>query len=100
MQTSSVLIQSLCVPCCNRCRYCLLSWDGTPVGAEWRGSVRLAERFLCELKERRPELRCHFAFGYSMEHPALREAIRSLRRLGGPQVYDVTDERQSGSRRY
>ena len=49
MQTTSVLIQSLCVPCGNYCRYCLLSWNGRVEGAGWERSVRLAERWLREL---------------------------------------------------
>ncbi len=84
MQTNSVMIQSLCVPCCNRCRYCLLSWNGTTVGADWERSVRTAERLLKELRTQRPELNSSFSFGYAMEHPNLREAIRTLRRLGSP----------------
>ena len=84
MQTTSVLIHSLCVPCCNHCRYCLLSWDGKVEGADWDRSVRLAERFLKELRDRQPELRSGFSFGYSMEHPDLKGAVRTLRRLGGP----------------
>ena len=84
MKTVSLLIQSLCVPCYNHCRYCLLSWDGKTEGTDWERSVRTAERFLSELKELRPDLHCSFSFGYSMEHPDLREAIRTLRRLGSP----------------
>ena len=84
MKTTSVLIQSLCVPCFNRCRYCLLSWNGTIEGAGWEQSVRTAERFLHEFRERLPDISCSFSFGYSMEHPQLKEAIRTLRRLGSP----------------
>lgn len=84
MQTKSVMIQSLCVPCGNRCRYCLLSWDGTTTGADWDRSVPTAERFLRELRAQRPELDCSFSFGYAMEHPRLQEAIRTLRKLGSP----------------
>lgn len=84
MQTTSVLIQSLCVPCYNFCRYCLLSWNGKTEGADWDRSVRLAERFLDELKEQQPEIERGFSFGYSMEHPDLKGALRTLRRLGGP----------------
>ena len=84
MKTTSVMIQSLCVPCCNRCRHCLLSWNGRVEGEEWSRSVHLAERFLGELRESRPDLNCAFSFGYSMEHPDLREALRTLRRLGSP----------------
>ena len=86
MQTTSILIQTLCVPCGCRCRYCLLSWDGTVTGAEWTRSVRTAERFLAELREALPEVNSSFSFGCSMEHPQLREALRTLRRLGSPQA--------------
>ncbi len=84
MKTTSVLIQSLCVPCFNRCRYCLLSWNGKVEGAGWEQSVQLAERFLREFREQLPDMKCSFSFGYSMEHPELKEAIRTLRRLGSP----------------
>ncbi len=84
MQTTSVMIQSLCVPCFNRCRYCLLSWNGKTEGADWDRSIRLAKRFLEEIKAQRPELRAYFAFGYSMEHPDLIGAIRTLREMGSP----------------
>ena len=33
IQTKSIMIQKLCVPCCSHCQYCLLSWDGKVVGA-------------------------------------------------------------------
>lgn len=84
MQTTSVLIYSLCVPCCNCCRYCLLSWNGKSEGADWDRSVRLAERLLDELRAQRPEIRCGFSYGYAMEHPDLKAAVGTLRRLGGP----------------
>ncbi|MBR4235186.1 MAG: radical SAM protein [Clostridia bacterium] len=84
METKSVLIQSLCVPCFNRCRYCLLSWNGTLEGTAWDRSIATAERFLRELRHERPDISSSFSFGYSMEHPDLRNAIRTLRRLGSP----------------
>lgn len=86
METSSVMIQSLCVPCYNHCRYCLLSWDGKVEGSPWSRSVGLAERLLNELRTELPGIKSQFSFGYSMEHPDLREAIRTLRRLGSPQA--------------
>ncbi|MBR3060001.1 MAG: radical SAM protein, partial [Oscillospiraceae bacterium] len=84
VQTTAVMIQSLCVPCRNRCRYCLLSWDGRTEGAPWDRSVRLARRFREELRLQRPGVSTYFTFGYSMEHPDLREALRTLRSLGSP----------------
>ena len=85
MKTESVLLQTLCVPCANRCRYCLLSWNGTAVGAAWDRSVELARGFKTWIAEHRPELTFSFAFGYSMEHPDLRNALRTLREIGSPQ---------------
>ncbi len=84
MQTTSIMVQSLCVPCCNRCRYCLLSWDGKTEGSEWERSVRFAGRFLGEIRKQRPEASSYFTFGYSMEHPDLASALRTLRSLGSP----------------
>ena len=78
------MIQNLCAPCRNHCRYCLLSWDGNAVGTEWERSVKLAERYINELKEARPNVDISFTFGYSMEHSKLKEAIQTLKRLGSP----------------
>lgn len=84
IQTRSIMIQNLCVPCSCRCRYCLLSWDGKTVGTEWERGTALAERFIDEVRKARPDADVSFSFGYSMEHPKLKEAIRTLRRLGSP----------------
>lgn len=84
MQTTSVLIHSLCVPCQNRCRYCLLSWNGTIEGASWDRSVSLAKRLIRELNTHRPDLSAKFSFGYAMEHPDLPAALRTLRELNSP----------------
>ncbi len=86
IQTRSITIQNLCVPCFNRCRYCLLSWDGKAVGTEWERSIILAERFIKEIKEARPGVTVSFFYGYSMEHPNLITAIQTLRRLGSKKI--------------
>lgn len=86
IKTESVLVQNLCVPCGCRCRYCLLSWDGQPVGIDWDRGLAFAQRFRERLLSRRPELRVSFAFGYSMEHPNLAVALEALRALGSPQA--------------
>lgn len=86
MKTESILVQTLCVSCGCRCRYCLLSWDGTAVGADWEQSTRFAWQFRQWKRETRPELRFAFAFGYVMEHPDLRNALRFLRQIGSPQA--------------
>ena len=79
MQTVSVNVSNLCVPCCNRCRYCLLSWDGQLRGVDYGRSTAYARRFYDWLRENRPELSFAFYFGYSMEHPKLLESISFLR---------------------
>ncbi len=84
IQTKSVMIQNLCVPCFNHCRYCLLSWNGREAGIPWERSVKLAERYIREINAQRPSVSVSFTFGYSMEHPELKNAIQTLRRLGSP----------------
>ncbi len=82
MQTASINVSTLCVPCANRCRYCLLSYDGHLPGADYDRSQRYAERFWQWLKENRPELGFQFYYGYSMEHPRLTDAIDFARKIG------------------
>lgn len=84
MKTTAIMLQSLCVPCHCRCRYCLLSWDGRTRGADYARSEGYARRFYDWVREHRPELRFSFSFGYSMEHPELFRAIEFLRSIGSP----------------
>lgn len=84
MRTVSVNIGTLCTPCCNHCRYCLLSYDGSVPGADWDRSCRYAKRFYDWLKEHRPELSFAFYFGHSMEHPDFPGAIDFLRKVDSP----------------
>lgn len=86
MKTESVMVQNLCVPCACRCRYCLLSWDGRPVGVPWDRGEAFARRFLAEARASAPDVRYSYSFGYSMEHPKLREALCFLREIGSPQA--------------
>lgn len=75
MKTTSINVMNLCVPCENRCRYCLLSYEGKVGGVDYKYSEAYAKRFYAWLRENRPDLSFHFGFGYSMEHPNLLEAI-------------------------
>ena len=84
MKTVSINISSLCVPCENRCRYCLLSWDGRLRGLAYDRSAAYARRFQKWLKANRPELNFAFYYGYSMEHPELLESVDFLREIGSP----------------
>ncbi len=82
MKTTSIGVQNLCVPCHNRCRYCLLSWDGKLPGVDYDRSAAYARRFHEWLRENRSDLSFQFYFGYSMEHPRLLEAIDFMQSLG------------------
>ena len=82
MQTRGIMIQTLCVPCACRCRYCLLDWDGKLPGAAFDRSRDYALRFYSWIKENRPALSFHFSFGFSMDHPALFDALDVLNGIG------------------
>lgn len=84
VETVSVNVCNLCVPCCCRCRYCLLSWDGNIRGVDYDRSAAYAGRFYEWLKENRPDLGFAFYWGYSMEHPKLLETVDFLREIGSP----------------
>ncbi|MBQ9534307.1 MAG: hypothetical protein IJU78_00470 [Clostridia bacterium] len=82
IKTSSVMLQTLCVPCGCRCRYCLLSWDGRRLGADYARSEALAKRFYEWISRERPALSFNFSFGYSMEHPQLFRALDFMNSIG------------------
>lgn len=82
MKTVSVNVMNLCVPCENRCRYCLLSYNGKVSGVDYERSERYARRFYEWLLENRPDLSFLFGFGYSMEHPDLLHAIDFCQSIG------------------
>jgi len=77
-------IQTLCVHCENRCRYCLLSYDGKDIGAEYERSERYAEGFYHWLQDNRPEIRFMFSFGSSMDHPDLKRAVSFMQKTNSP----------------
>ena len=76
------IVMNLCVPCENRCRYCLLSYDDKIHGVDYKRSEVYAKRFYEWLLEKRPELSFNFEFGYSMEHPDLLNAVNFCRSIG------------------
>lgn len=80
--TRAIMLQTLCNPCYNYCRYCLLSWSGKVFGADWYRSAEYAKRFYEWIREARPELKFDFSFGSSMEHPKLIEAIDFMNSIG------------------
>ena len=82
MKTVSINVMNLCVPCENRCRYCLLSYDGRVNGVDYKRGERYAKHFYEWLKENRQDLSFLFGFGYSMEHPELLSAIDFCQSIG------------------
>lgn len=84
MRTTSLNILNLCVPCYNRCKYCLLSWDGKCLGIEYARSAEYARNFYKWLKNAHPEISFVYYFGYSMEHPDLPEAIKFMQETNSP----------------
>ena len=82
MKTVSINVMNLCVPCENRCRYCLLSYDGKVGGVDFKRSEAYAKCFYEWLQEIRPDLSFLFGFGYSMEHPDLLRAIDFCQSIG------------------
>lgn len=82
MKTTSINVMNLCVPCENRCRYCLLSYDGKIAGVDYKRSETYAKCFHEWLRENRTDLSFLFGFGYSMEHPQLFDAIDFCRSIG------------------
>ena len=82
VKTVSINVMNLCVPCQNRCRYCLLSYDGRVSGVDYKRGEAYAKRFYEWLRANRPDLLFLFGFGYSMEHPDLLGAIDFCRSIG------------------
>ena len=82
MKTVSINVMNLCVQCENRCRYCLLSYDGKIGGVDYTRSEAYAKRFYEWLRGNRPDLSFLFGFGYSMEHPDLLTAIDFCQSIG------------------
>lgn len=84
MKTVSINVMNLCVPCANRCRYCLLSYDGRLSGVDYKRSEDYTKRFSGWIRENRPDLDFLFGFGYSMDHPQLLETIDFLNSIDSP----------------
>ena len=51
MKTVSINVMNLCVPCENRCRYCLLSYDGKVSGVDYTRSEVYAKRIYDIVKD-------------------------------------------------
>ena len=84
MKTVSIAVENLCVPCHAACRYCLLDSCKKATGTSYDKGKAFADRFLAELKEKRPDLNGIYYIGYCMDTPNLQDYIRFCRRTGSP----------------
>ena len=84
MKTTAIGVENLCVRCHAHCRYCLLSWNGKPVGVDYDRGKRFTERLFSELNLERPDLRVLYYIGYCMDGPHLPDYIRFCRSVGSP----------------
>lgn len=84
METRSINILNLCVPCYNHCKYCLLSWDRECLGIDYDRSVKYARKFYEWLIENNKAIEFVYYFGYSMEHPKLLDAIKFMQETNSP----------------
>lgn len=84
METKSINILNLNVPCHCYCRYCLLEWNGKTIGLDYDRSINYANSFYNWMKQNRPDLGFTYYFGYSMEHPKLFEAIKFMQETNSP----------------
>ena len=84
MKTTSLNVLNLCVPCHNRCRYCLLSWSGQCEGIADARGVAYARRLYAWMQRERPDIRFMYSFGYAMEHPDLMGAIDFMQETCSP----------------
>lgn len=84
MKTVSLNILNLCAHCYNHCKYCLLSWDGKCLGIEYERSVKYARKFFDWLKDTHEEIDFIYYFGYSMDHPNMKEAIKFMQETNSP----------------
>ena len=84
VQTKSINILNLCVPCENHCRYCLLSWNGNCLGIDYERSVKYARKFHEWLNINHPDMGFMYYYGYSMEHPQLLDTIKFMQETNSP----------------
>lgn len=83
MQTVSVNIENLCVPCHCGCRHCLLSSQHRTTGVPYDRGEAFARRFYDWLRVNRPDLNGMFYVGYCMDFPELPRYIGYLREQTG-----------------
>jgi len=83
MQTISIGIQNLLVPCYCACKYCLLqSCKNAPDGIEYERGKKLAERFVRWGKDKGLSELPYYFIGYCAEYPELFDNIAFNRSVG------------------
>ena len=91
MQTTSITIQNLCVPCGCVCRYCLLRSCGQAEGVAYERGKRIAQRFADWAKDKDFVTLPDYCVGYCAEYPQLAQTIAFNRSVGfiGAQILQV-----------
>lgn len=81
METVSVSIENLCVPCHCGCRHCLLDSRHCATGVEYARGRAFAKRFYDWMKRERPALGGLYYVGYCNEFPQLREHVAFVKTI-------------------
>jgi len=84
MQSTSLMIMNLCVPCPCDCRYCLLSSCRRATGVDYARGKAYTQRFQQWAAQNRPDLPVHLCLGYCMETPHLTDYLCFSRETGAP----------------
>ena len=84
MNSTSLMVMNLCVPCPCDCRYCLLSSCREATGVDYERGKAYVQRFQAWAAEHRPDLPVHLCIGYCMETQVLTDYLRFSRETGAP----------------
>lgn len=81
METVSVSIANLCVPCRCGCRHCLLDACHRSAGVEYARGQAFARGFYRWMKRERPEMGGLYYVGYCNDFPQLRDHVDFVRSI-------------------
>lgn len=95
MRTKSINVFNQCLPCYNRCKYCLLSYNGKELGISYKRGLEYSKKFMQYLKENHPEIHFMHYLGSAMESEKISEIINDMREVNSPMSeflqYDGTE---------
>lgn len=94
MKTKSINVFNQCLPCYNRCKYCLLSYNGKERGIAYERGVEFSKKMMEYLKINHPEIHFMHYLGSAMESQSLPQIIKDMKALNSPMAefmqYDGT----------